>query len=278
MALEFGILIASNKKLLIKETKINLISGLIAIATQYLLKTFMLKDIYPILYKNRILDITNGTLSFVYCFFLFTFIHYIAHYLNHKIRIFWCLHEVHHSATEINSSAGIRSSIFDVISTDALYLLIPIIGIPPVVFFIVYAFAKIWGNFIHISKQIIFRIPLLNYVLVDPAAHHVHHAKNLIYLDKNFGEFVPWYDQLLRTYIRPTETPIYGTISRKNTSSFWDIQLGEFRKLVNDIKSTSCIAHKIGYIFMPPGWKPGDNSHTVKFLQKTINTNSYNSQ
>jgi sterol desaturase/sphingolipid hydroxylase (fatty acid hydroxylase superfamily) len=267
MFCELVYLLLISKKLLIQETKINFVSGLIVIVTQATLKTFLLAGIYPNIYEHRILNVGNGLGVFLYCFFLFTFLQYVVHFLNHKVRLFWCLHEVHHSATHMNTTTGIRNSIFDIISTDALYFLIPFLGVPPLVFLIIYAGGKIWGNFIHVNEDIVSHLPVINKVLIEPAAHHIHHAKNIIYLDKNYGEIIPLYDKLFGTYQQLSELPQYGTLSHNAPDNFWDVQLFEFKKLYADIKNASNITDKILYIFMPPGWAPNGQGLTAKDMQ-----------
>jgi sterol desaturase/sphingolipid hydroxylase (fatty acid hydroxylase superfamily) len=267
MVCELVYLFCTSRKLLLHETRINFISGLIVIITQASLKTFLLAGIYPSIYKYRIISIGNGLGVFIFCFFLFTFLQYVVHFLNHKVRLFWCLHEVHHSATQMNTTTGIRNSIFDIISTDALYFIIPFLGVPPLVFLIIYAGGKIWGNFIHVNEDIVSQIPVLNKVLIEPAAHHVHHAKNIIYLDKNYGEIIPLYDKLFGTYQHLSEAPVYGTLSHNNPNTFWDVQLYEFKHLIADIKNATTITDKIFYLIMPPGWAPNGQGITAKDLQ-----------
>jgi sterol desaturase/sphingolipid hydroxylase (fatty acid hydroxylase superfamily) len=267
--LELCYLIYIGQKLLIREARTNIVSGLIAIATQAILKNYLLIGGYYFLYNHRIINTANTFIVFIYAFFLFSFLHYVVHYLNHKVRLFWCLHVVHHSATEMNSTTGIRTSIFDIIGADVLYFAIPFLGVPPLVFFIVYAVAKIWGNFIHVNENIVSKIPFLNKILVDPAMHHVHHASNIIYLDKNYGETIVLYDKLFGTFQQLSEPPVYGILSNEKPHGFWNIQLHEFRHLAKDIKQASSLKHKLQYLFMPPGWAADGQAKTTKQIQST---------
>jgi len=268
MAIELIYLSIGARNILLPETKVNIASGLIVIVTQYLLKTSIFAGLYSRIYDHRVIDAGTGPFVFVYCFFLFTFLQYVIHYINHKVRLFWCLHEVHHSATRMNTSTGIRSSIFDVVAADALYFLVPFLGVPPIVFLIVYGCSKFWGHFLHINEKIVSSIPAINHILVDPANHHIHHARNIPYLDKNFGEIVPWYDKMFNTFEQTTEPPIYGTLGNDKVNNFWDTQLYEWRKLRRDIRATKNLKHKLLYICMPPGWSPNGTTSTVSKLQK----------
>lgn len=268
VAIETIILLTRFKKVFGMETRVNLITGFTTIVIQAILKTFLLAGIYPFVYEYRLFNIGLGWQAWVAGFFLYTFLQFATHYMYHKIRLFWCLHEVHHSATEMNVTTGLRTSVFDVVSLDLLYLLIPILGIHPIVYFILYTLNKFWGAFIHISERIAGRIPLLEYMLVTPEAHQVHHASNIAYLDKNYGEVVPWYDMLFGTYVKPKEKIVYGTLKVNRQMGFWDSQLHEIRSLWKDIRTARNWKHKLGYLFMPPGWRPGDYRQTAYFLQQ----------
>jgi sterol desaturase/sphingolipid hydroxylase (fatty acid hydroxylase superfamily) len=258
------------RKVHIKETKVNILTGLTAIVVQAIVKTFFMTGLYPAVYEHRIWDIGFGLPGWMLGFFLYTFIQFATHFLYHKVRIFWCLHEVHHSAIHMNTTTGLRTSVFDIVSLDIFYLLIPLTGIHPLIYFILYTLNKFWGSIIHIHESMVCRIPLLHFLLVTPPTHHLHHARNIPYLDKNYGEIIPWYDKLFGTYVHKSEEPVYGTLQVNRELGFWETQVHEFKKLWMDLKSTKRFRHKIGYLFMPPGWRPGDKSGTARALQKKI--------
>lgn len=256
------------KKTFGRETRVNLVTGFITIAVQGVLKTVLLGGIYPAVYEYRLWDLGLTLPAWVTGFFMYTFIQFGTHWLYHKVRLFWCLHEVHHSATEMNVTTGLRTSVFDIVSLDLFYLLIPLAGVHPLIYFILYTINKFWGAFIHISEKIAGRIPVLEYLLVTPSAHQVHHASNIPYLDKNYGEVVPWFDMLFGTYAREKEKPVYGTLKVTRPIGFWESQLHEIKSLLRDIRSARKWKHKLGYLVMPPGWQPGSFRNTAYFIQR----------
>jgi sterol desaturase/sphingolipid hydroxylase (fatty acid hydroxylase superfamily) len=274
--LETIILLVRFRKFHFKETRVNVITGLVAILAQSIVKVYFLTNLYPSVYEHRIWDIGLTPAAWVLGFFLYTFLQFATHYFYHKVRLFWCLHEVHHSAIHMNTTTGLRNSIFDIVSLDIFFLLIPLIGINPLVYFILYTLNKFWGSLIHINENIISRIPLLEYILVTPSIHHIHHARNIPYLDKNYGEIIPWYDKLFGTYAPTTEKPVYGTLHVQYELGFWETQVHEFKKMVKDMRGTKKWRHKFGYLFMPPGWQPGDASQTAHALQKEYATGKKN--
>jgi sterol desaturase/sphingolipid hydroxylase (fatty acid hydroxylase superfamily) len=270
MGVETLILLIRFKKFYWQEAKVNLITGGITIVVQAILKIWLLTGIYPAVYRHAVFHWQPDAAMWVAGFLLYTFLQFATHVVYHKVRIFWCLHEVHHSAQHMNVTTGLRTSVFDVVSLDICYLLIPLLGIDPAVYFVLYTLNKFWGAFIHVNEKIVSRIPFLEQLLVTPAAHHVHHARNIRYLDKNYGEVIPWYDMLFGTWARPVEAPVYGTLQVQREMDFWEAQLHEFRKLWKDVKRTRHWKHKLAYFFMPPGWHPGDASGTAAALQRRL--------
>lgn len=263
ITLEFIYNLYNNKRFLAREVSINVLSGLLVIITQAVLQYVLLARLNPYLYTQRLIDLPPGWYQFALCFFLYTFLQYCSHYLSHKVRFFWCLHEVHHSALHMNTSTGVRNSIFDVISTDALYLLIPLLGVEPPVFLITYSLLKIWGTFIHINEDLVSKIPLVNWIMIDPSAHHVHHARNPEYIDKNYGEFVNVYDKLFGTFVTEEAKPVYGSIGH-DPKGFWDVQLYAFRQLFAEMRAAKTLREKLLLALMPPEWS---TNRKAKFLR-----------
>lgn len=252
-------LLYNNKKAFLKETFPNLFSGVIAVLTQMVVKTYIIFDLHLIVFKNySLFKMQVGWHTFVLGFFIFTFIQYATHFVNHKVRIFWCLHEVHHSAVHMNATTGLRTSIFDVISLGIFYLLMPLLGIHPILYLLLYTVSKFWGTIIHVNENILNKMPIIENILTTPSNHHLHHARNPQYIDKNFGEIVPWYDMLFKTYVQEKETALYGTLHVQKEISFWESQTHEFKRLKNDIKTTASFKNKIMYLFMAPDWKHGE--------------------
>ena len=234
---------------------INIFSGIIIVITQSLFQLLLLKKINPWLFERRFFTIDNYALSLGLCFIVYSFLQYFTHFLSHKVRLFWCLHEVHHSSIDITIASGIRNSIFDIISTDIFYFIIPLLGFDPMIYFIVYTSSKIWGTFIHINHHLVNELPIVNTIIVDPKTHHLHHARNKIYIDKNFCETITLYDKLFGTFAKETESPVYGSSNNPKPSGFWNVQTNEFKLLLQDVKGAKTRLNAIKYICYPPGWK-----------------------
>ncbi len=254
--IEAIVLIIKLKSYFNKETSVNLVTGALTITIQTILKTVFLYNIYPIAYAHRIYTIHNFWWGLTCAFLLYTFIQFATHYIYHKVRFFWCLHEVHHSAIHMNITTGLRTSIFDIVSLDLFYLLIPFLGMDPMFYFLIYILNKFWGTFIHISEHLIKHHTIFNKIIVTPTVHHIHHASNGNYKDKNFGEIIPWFDIVFGTFSTYDKPLIYGTTKVQQQIGFWEAQTHEFKALYNDIKNEKSFINKVKYIFMSPSWQP----------------------
>jgi sterol desaturase/sphingolipid hydroxylase (fatty acid hydroxylase superfamily) len=256
LALEFGFNLYFARNIKWKEFRINLLSGGVVLATQTFVQSFMFIEVFPRVYELRLFHISRPLRGLGLGVFMYSLIQYFTHFINHKIRFLWCFHEVHHSSTQMNGTAGVRNSIFKFLKVDWLYLLIPLMGVQPIIYFVVFIVAKMWGTLIHLNERVLSRIPLLNWILVDPENHHIHHAMNAVYVDKNYSEVTPILDKIFGTYAPKTEEPVFGSSSHPNPASFWDVHFYEFKKLNADLKASPDLKTKLQYCLKPPGWRP----------------------
>lgn len=239
-----------------KELTVNLVTGGISFFTVGLFKAYVFTWLFLWVYDHRLFTIGIHWYSWVIGFFAYTSYDYFSHVLYHRVRLFWCFHSVHHTVQHMNSSAGFRASVLDILSVNVLLLLLPLLGIHPLVYFIIYTAHKFWGMFIHVNEKFVNKLGVLDYLLVSPSNHHLHHASNAPYIDKNYGELVPWYDMLFGTYVEEKEKPVYGTVLVQTELSFWDSQFFEFRRLKEDLTSAKGWKERLGYLLKPPGWVP----------------------
>ena len=148
---------------------------------------------------------------YVIGFIALDFAGYWMHRWNHTINFLWNRHIIHHSSEEFNLSCALRQSI-SVIFSFFNILLIPaaLFGVPTHVIAIIaplHLFAQFWYHTTLINKM-----GFLEYFLVTPSHHRVHHAMNEQYLDKNYGQiFIVW-DRMFGTYQPelPEVPAVYG--------------------------------------------------------------------
>lgn len=243
-----------------------------ALASLYSGMTNTLKDVigltlviiaYPVLFEHIAL-VHWGKVSWITYAVAFVAIDlggYWNHRITHRVNYFWNLHIVHHSSEEYNLPCALRQQ-FAVI-TNFLGLLthgiwMALLGIPPEVYMLVapiHLFMQFWYH-----TRLIGNMGLLEYIIVTPSHHRVHHAMNEIYMDKNYSQiFIVW-DKLFGTFQAElsSEPPVYGVRRPVRT---WNPFLINFQHLWLIIKD-SLRAHnwidKIKVWFMPTGWRPAD--------------------
>lgn len=209
--------------------------------------------------KMGIFKLEASPFVYVLAFIGIDFKGYWSHRFNHQINLFWNRHVIHHSSEEFNLACALRqeiSAIFGVFFF--LYIPLAIIGVPTEVIAIVaplHLFAQFWYH-----TRLIDKMGFLEYIIVTPSHHRVHHAINDIYLDKNFSQIFIFWDRWFGTFQEELvdEPPVYGTKQPANTWNPVLINLMHFWGLVKDAWYTRSWWDKIRLFFMPTGWRPAD--------------------
>ena len=99
---------------------------------------------------------------------------------------------------------------------------------------------------------------MLDYLLVTPSNHRVHHAKNPRYIDKNYGGFLIVWDRLFGTFSdeQRDEKPIYGiTHGLRSWNPIWANAVVWWDTLMLAVKAPRW-RDKISVWFKGPGWFP----------------------
>jgi sterol desaturase/sphingolipid hydroxylase (fatty acid hydroxylase superfamily) len=215
---------------------------------------------YPFLLEHLSLIQMESTLAiYVVAFVAIDFASYWIHRLNHKINIFWNQHIIHHSSEEFNLACALRQSISNLIGFSALFLIpAAFLGVPTEIILTLsplHLFAQFWYHTRHIGK-----LGFLEYLLVTPSQHRVHHAINPIYIDKNLAAIFCVWDRIFGTFQEEldSEPPIYGTLKPvQSWNPVW-INFQHFWLLIRDAWHTKDWGSKLKIWFMPTGWRPQD--------------------
>jgi sterol desaturase/sphingolipid hydroxylase (fatty acid hydroxylase superfamily) len=188
------------------------------------------------------------------------------------VRLFWCLHATHHSPEEMNLSVThahffLEAPYADTIRTSICILL----GVRPELLFLIMFIDGTYGAFIHVGENLIkdARFGWLNKLMLTPSHHRVHHARNALYMDTNFGNLLNIWDRIFKTYQEEDmqQKPEYGITRPMDSTSFIDVYFGEIIALAKDVWSAPGIVNKVAYIFMPPGWSHDGNHKTAKLVR-----------
>ncbi len=184
---------------------------------------------------------------------------YWYHRLAHHVNIFWNRHVIHHSGEEFNMATALRQSISKFVNISVFFMLpAAILGVPPQVIAIVtpfHLYVQVWYHTIHVGK-----LGWLEYIIVTPSQHRVHHAVNEIYKDKNLSPVFCIWDRLFGTYQEELdeEPCVYGITRQVNTWNPIKINLSHLWLLIQDAWRADSWWDKFRIWFMPTGWRPED--------------------
>lgn len=134
-----------------------------------------------------------------------------------------------------------------------------------------YLVTQLYGNAVH--TQVIGKLhPIIEYIFVTPSHHRVHHASNLIYLDKNMGMVLIIWDRIFGTFQEelPEEKIIYGLTHQPEDMGPVNIVFHEFRAMSADVKRAPGFKNKVSYMLCPPGWSHDGSSQTAKVMQQEL--------
>jgi len=174
---------------------------------------------YDYLHKNfAIFDIQPSILLWIGLLLATDFLWYWYHRFGHEINLFWGFHVVHHTSEEFNYTAATRITIFQAVVRTSFWSILPIIGFPAEMITTILLVHGLYPFFTH--TRLIGKLGLLEYIIVTPSHHRVHHASNEEYLDKNYGDMFIIWDKLFGTYAEEKEEPTYGLTKQLDSYSF----------------------------------------------------------
>ncbi len=215
---------------------------------------------YPVIKAAiAVVEIEESFWLYLIAFICIDFASYWNHRLNHSINVFWNRHVVHHSSEEFNLACALRQSISSLIGFGALFLIpAALLGIPHKVISILaplHLFGQFWYHTRHIGT-----LGWLEYILVTPSQHRVHHAINAEYIDKNLSAIFCVWDRMFGTFQKELEDVpcVYGTLKPVQT---WNPVIINFQHnwgLLKDAWYTKNWGDKLKLWFMPTGWRPAD--------------------
>ena len=206
--------------------------------------------------------------SWVYAVLLWDLSTWVWHYSAHRVRLLWCLHSPHHATEELNMTAAWVHFFAEGYYTAVIQLLIlMLLGVQPAMLLVIMSFEVSWGTFIHAGERSLRhgRLGVLRHVVMTPAHHRVHHARNPLYLDRNFCTLLPFWDWLFGTLQLPQdELQIeYGIHRNVDVTHFVDFYFGECLLLWRELRSTRGFRNRVLLALKPPGWRPESDENTA---------------
>ena len=208
-----------------------------------------------------IYHIQSTVLTYILAFVGIDFAGYWIHRWSHEINVFWNRHIIHHSSEEFNLSCALRQSVSEIFALFTFtYIPMAILGIPAQVVAVVapiHLFAQFWYH-----TRLINKMGWIEYILVTPSHHRVHHAINPEYMDKNYSQIFIIWDKLFGTFQPEKEEipAVYGVTRAVHTWNPWIINYQHLWLLISDAWRTKSLIDKVRIWFMPTGWRPADVS------------------
>ena len=205
---------------------------------------------------------TDSPLAWVLVFVAYDLCYYFSHRYGHEWRILWASHVVHHSSEEFNLSTALRQTSTGWLN-GVFYVPLYVLGVPVEMMISVGSLNLIYQFWVHTEH--VRTIGWLEWILVTPSNHRVHHAKNPCYIDKNYGGvFIVW-DRLFGTFTPELkDEPCYYGITNQLSSwnPVWANLHGWQEGLVQSWQ-TPRLADKIKVWFKSPAWNaPGVSVQT----------------
>jgi hypothetical protein len=114
----------------------------------------------------------------------------------------------------------------------------------------------------------------LEYILVTPSHHRVHHSSNPKYLDKNMGMLLIIWDKLFGSFQPelPAQTyqPIrYGLTQPLDKQTPATVVFHEWKSIWKDLRTRGLSSRqKWMYLFGPPGWSHDGTRMTSEQLRR----------
>lgn len=218
-----------------------------------------------LVYEQRVftMPMTAGW-PWLLLFLLDDLTYYVFHRISHERRLWWAAHVNHHSSQHFNLATALRQPwTGKAIATWAFWLPLCLLGFPPEAVAAQTSLNLFYQFWIHTEG--VGRLPAwVEAVFNTPSHHRVHHARNPIYLDRNYGGVLIVWDRLFGTFQRERpDTPCrYGLISNLGTFNLARVAFHEWAALVADVVRAP--RYTLGWLFGPPGWSPDGSRATTR--------------
>lgn len=208
------------------------------------------------LYDNRLVSLPFDAIWFVPLLIVVDdFCYYWYHRSAHRVALFWAEHSNHHTSETYNLSTALRQSLLGPFYAFVFWLPMASLGFDPLTLAFAHTVNLLYQYWIHTET---FEIHgWFEKVFNCPQHHRLHHAKNEVYHDCNYGGiFIVW-DRMFGTYRAYTdEVPVYGTVTPVLTTNPIKQGFAGWQMLIEKLRATEGLGNKLKLLIMPPGWQP----------------------
>jgi len=151
---------------------------------------------------------------------------WLAHWVEHKVKVLWGFHLVHHTDHEVDTTTANRHHPGESMVRFAFTCFGTfVVGAPVAVIMLYQAFSVALSQFNHANISLPKKVDdILSWVIVSPNMHKVHHHYKLPYTDSNYGNIFSIWDRLLGTFLKlPNDQIVYGVDTYPNEKENSDI-------------------------------------------------------
>ncbi len=264
-------------KFIFKKVLVNYKPSFLALLIYQLLPKLILLHMFwiwlPHVQRFALFTVNLKWYSWIYAYLCWELSTWVFHFTSHRVRLLWCFHSPHHAPSELNMTVNWVHFIAEVYYSTFIHLIVCIVlGVNPLMFIAIMGIDSAWGTFVHISERALKNghMGILQYLIITPAHHRVHHAKNPLYVDTNFASVLPFWDWIFGT-LQPLKEEVkvdYGITRDLDVTNFSDLYFGELLLLWRDIKNAEGIKNKVLYVVKPPGWTPAGVTETASALRQ----------
>ena len=138
---------------------------------------------------------------------------YLVHLVEHKVKVLWRFHLIHHTDTWIDTTSANRhhpgESVIRFVFTT---LGVVVVGSPMWLVFLYQTLSVVATQFNHANIALPKKVDVfLSYFIVSPDMHKVHHHYVMPYTDSNYGNIFSVWDRLFGTFMTlPREEIVFG--------------------------------------------------------------------
>lgn len=127
---------------------------------------------------------------------------YLIHWVEHKVKVMWKFHMIHHADTHVDTTTATRhhpgESVFRAVFT--LFGVV-ICGAPMWLVMIYQSLSALLSQFNHANISLPARLDrAISYLIVSPNMHKIHHHYVRPQTDSNYGNIFSIWDRLFGTY------------------------------------------------------------------------------
>jgi sterol desaturase/sphingolipid hydroxylase (fatty acid hydroxylase superfamily) len=127
---------------------------------------------------------------------------YFIHWLEHKVKIMWGFHVIHHTDQAVDVTTANRhhpgESVFRALFTC---IAVAVTGSPMWLVMLYQTLSVAFSQFNHANINLpIWLDKWISWIIVSPNMHKIHHHDSLPYTDSNYGNIFAIWDRLFGTY------------------------------------------------------------------------------